>query len=152
VIRRNVSINFEITIDKPQENEAWLDIKYSYDVYSIKLNSSQLTVEHDLLIQDPRAGFYEWSVVNANNRNVIDQYKWHDGEPRRSQFKADLHLEPGYDYRTNTFDETRAVHVVNKRKEVMNFPGIYSLGIPELIEGTNEHPLTVTVKVPEELE
>jgi hypothetical protein len=154
VIRRNVEIEFEVKQDKSlPPGLAFLSMKYSYDLYRLKSNSSNVQVQHAILLDyNDLAGFDEVLITDPKGKTVAN-YKWeeHQQDGRLKVFNHEVHLEPSYDFKNDRFDDSKAVHVINERTEIINLPGTYVLGIPELMEGTNEKPIKVHVKIPANL-
>jgi hypothetical protein len=152
LIRRNVEIEFEV---KPDEslppNLAFLRIKYSYDLYRLKSNSADIEVQHKVVNDYNGLARFEHILITDSKGKTLDEYTRANDQEKKKKYIANIHLEPGYNYKEDKFYDDKAVHVVNERYEIINLPGIYSLGIPELVEGTQEKPIKVSVKVPDNL-
>ena len=110
-----------------------------------------ITVQHDVVshmaFRDyPR--FERVSVTEPGKAPTTYDRQRLAREGKLKSFKTQLYLEPGYDFATNTYDDSRAARIHSVRDEVISLPGSYPLGIPEVIEG----PINVTVQTPDGVE
>lgn len=151
-IRRNVNIVFRLHADpRLPAGLAALDMKYTYSLYGLKSSSSDVDIEHDV-VEHKEYGdlpsFKYVSISRFDGTRIIEL----DGDALKQQgmlktFKDTVHLEPGYSFNGDQFDDSKAVQVITDRVEVINVPGSYSVGIPVIIEG----PITISLEVPKEM-
>jgi len=148
-IRRNVKINFEIKPDKSLPNDtAFLIIDYSYDLYWLKSDSGRFTVQHDIESRYGDLTGFDYAVIRDSHGGILEEYKYEPGQKREQEFKKTVLLDLGYDLKHDRFLDDNALHVMNRRHEVINLPGNYTLGFPTLVEGTPENPVIVSVSLP----
>jgi hypothetical protein len=154
VIRRNVAIDFEIRPDSSlPPSKAYLIMTYSYDLYSLSSNSTDIRVQHKFVSDYHNLARWEDGQIKDSQGNIVAELK--PGEEQEPFLKT-IHLEPAYDFRRQSinggFIDASAVHVTTRRREITNLPGIYPLGIPVLMEGTREAPIRVSVTIPASVE
>jgi len=147
-LRKNVSIDFDVEPDPSlPPSQAFLIIKYQYDLYWLKANSAQTDVKHVKDTDSDLAGFDHVVIADAGG-NILKEYKCPNGEKRKPEFNELVPIEPGYDQKKEDFIPEKRITVTTERHEVIYLPGSYTLGMPFLMLGEADNPVKVSVKVP----
>jgi hypothetical protein len=154
-IRRNVRIIFRLQPDNSLSPcRALLWMNYSYGLYGLGHNSTSYMVRHDVVGHFSDKGYPRFESASVlepladgkfNSQNYDGPRL--DKENKRISFWQDVSLQPSYDYDRKKYDDSKAVQVNTVRYEVIELPGIYPLGMPELIDG----PVEVYFIIPDSL-
>jgi hypothetical protein len=142
-IRRNARIIFRLQQDddfKPYRALLWMS--YSYGLYGLGHNSTGYTVRHDVDEHFFGKGYPRFESATVLEPLPDGKFASHnydgtrlDKENKRTSFQQDVLLQPSYDYYAKKYDDSKAVQVNTVRYEVVELPGIYPLGVPELMDG-----------------
>lgn len=147
VIRRKVNVVLRVEKDPSFfSNLARLRMGYSYYLYSFS-DSSIVPIQHDVVghmtFRDyPR--FESASIIEPGKEPETYDRARLEREGMLKTFRTQFYLEPGYNFAADTYDDSKAAWVETVRDEVISLPGVYPLGIPEMVEG----PIDVTVQAP----
>jgi hypothetical protein len=151
VIRRKVNIVFRVEKDPSFfANLARLRMDYSYYLYSFS-DSSIITVQHDVVGHMTFRDYPRFESVSVTEPgkgpDTYDRARL-QRENMLKSFQRKIYFEPAYNFATDSYDDAKAARIETIRDEVVSLPGVYPLGIPELIEG----PIDVIVQAQEGME
>lgn len=151
VIRRKVNAVFRVEKDATFfANLARLRMDYGYYLYSFS-DSSNITIQHDVVGHMTFRDYPRFESVSVTepgkNPDSYDRARL-ERERMLKSFYRQIYLEPGYNFAADSYDDAKAARIETIRDEVINLPGVYPLGIPEIVEG----PIEITVQAPDDVE
>jgi len=151
VIRRKANVILRVEKDSSFfSNLARLRMDYSYYLYGFS-DSSFISIRHDVVGHMHFRDYPRFELVSitepGKEPDSYDRARL-EREGMLKSFQRQIYLEPGYNFAADTYDDAKAVRIETVRDEVISLPGVYPLGIPEIVEG----PIEVTVQAPDDVE